>query len=73
MLLVPWVYQRCETERVPAARFADWARQIEIELIGMLIANARQQDGSDHSIIGSESRANLRHLPSSAYFAELGR
>lgn len=72
MLLVPWVYQQLEADRVPAARFPERARQLEIELIGALIANGSSEDESDRSIIGAASRASLQRLPSSVYWAGLG-
>lgn len=68
-LLVPWVFQVAEAQRVPAARARSAVRRLEIKLIASLLAAGAGQVG----IIGSQSGANLRRMPSAIYWSGLGR
>lgn len=65
-LLVPWVYQRLEEERVPSDRAEDRARQWEIALIGSLMSS-----GESEGVIGSSAGKSLKQLPSFTYWSGL--
>lgn len=67
MLMIPWIYQRLEMQKVPAAQFAVRARRDEIALIQPLM-NAREQ-----GVYGSSAGSSLKRLPSSVYWGGLGR
>lgn len=68
-LFVPWVFQVAEAQRVPAARARAAVRKLEVKLIASLLAGGTDQVG----IIGSQSGANLRRMPSAIYWSGLGR
>ena len=68
-LFVPWAFQVAEAQRVPAARARAAVRRLEVKLIASLIAAGADQVG----IIGSQSGANLRRMPSAIYWSGLGR
>jgi hypothetical protein len=68
-LFVPWVFQVAEARHVPAARARAAVRRLEVKLIGSLLAGGTDQIG----IIGSQSGANLRRMPSAIYWSGLGR
>lgn len=68
-LFVPWVFQVAEAQRVSSARARAAVRRLEVKLIGSLIAG-----GAGHvGIIGSQSGASLRRMPSAIYWSGLGR
>lgn len=64
MLLVPWVYQRLEEQRIPSSKIAGRSRELEIQLIKSLLVGDDQQPG----LIGSEAGQDLHRLPSSVYW-----
>ena len=66
LLIVPWVYQRLEDERVPSSRADEQARQWEIELIYSLL-----KGGAKEGVIGSEAKEKLKQLPSFVYWGVL--
>ncbi len=65
---IPWIYLDLERRRVPAARVAHAARQMEVSLIAALAA-------SDDSAgtIGIQAGPSLKRLPSAVYWAGLKR
>ncbi len=68
MFFIPWTYKKLEEERVPAKEIAQRDRDEEIALIDSL-ASSKDTSG----IIGIEARAMLKRLPSSIYWAGLGK
>jgi len=68
MLFVPWIYRALEERRVSPARFADEAKRAEISLIDPLLAN-----DDDSGVFGRLAGGGLKRLPSSIYWAGLGR
>jgi hypothetical protein len=67
-LLIPWVYRRLETERVPSAQAAAKARNWQTQLVHALErGGARGNEG----VIGWDARENLQRLPSAVYWAGL--
>lgn len=66
MLIIPWMYQRLEGERVPASQFDARARQDELALTQPLM-----ESGAD-GVFGRVARGGLKRLPSSVYWAGLG-
>lgn len=67
MLLVPWMYRDLERREVPAGTFAARARQAELAMVQPLL------DAEEEGVFGSLSRGGLKRLPSSVYWAGLGR
>lgn len=68
-LLVPWVYQSLDDDKVSSAQGADQARERELALIESLLRGSDQHDG----IIGRQSRHTTRQLPSAVYWGGLVR
>ena len=68
-LLVPWVYQRLDRERVAPKDGARRAREWELELIESLLRGSDEREG----IIGRNSRQRTKQLPSFIYWGGLGR
>lgn len=68
-LFVPWIYQALERRRTPPADIERFARRDELRLIQTLKNNCREPDG----IIGWRAQDQLARLPSSIYWAGLGR
>lgn len=66
-LIIPWVYQRLETRRVPSAEVAAKARSAELDLIEV-IGRSGDHDGQ----IGKRAKRRLKRLPSSVYWQGLG-
>lgn len=67
-LLIPWVYRRLETERVPSSQASGKARHWQTQLVYALERGGAQ--GSE-GIIGWDARQNLQRLPSTVYWAGL--
>lgn len=68
MLFVPWIYLKLENERVPRENFATRAENLERDLIQPLL------DSDDQSgVFGRTSGRGIKRLPSSVYWAGLGR
>ena len=67
-LLIPWMYQYFEQRRVESRKLDLRSRQFEIRLIDIL-ADSADSGGT----IGVESRKALQRMPSSLYWAGLGR
>lgn len=65
-LFVPWIYRDLERLRTSSDRIAHQARQREIDLI-----EALERGGESEGIIGTESGAGLKQLPSSIYWSGL--
>ena len=68
MLFVPWIYRRLENERVRENDFADRAEKLERELIPLLRASDDRR-----GVFGRTSGKGIKRLPSSVYWAGLGR
>jgi hypothetical protein len=68
-LIVPWIFQLAEAQRVSSARARATVRRLEETLIGSLLAGGSNQQG----IIGSQAGAHLRRMPSSIYWSGLAR
>lgn len=66
MLFVPWMYQKLEAQRAPAAEVAAKARKIELALIQTLLENE-----DNNGVIGRVARQKLKTLPSAVYWAGL--
>jgi hypothetical protein len=67
-LFVPWIYQELERRRTPPADIERLARRDEIRLIHAL-ENGDETEG----VIGSLAQDRLMRLPSSIYWAGLGK
>ncbi len=67
-LIVPWLYQTYEEQRLSGQNLTDRLLHDEIRLIGAL-QNAGENDG----VIGQRARQNLHRFPSSIYWIGLGR
>lgn len=67
LLFIPWIYCRLEREGVSSRDIAARARSAEIRLISALLAK-----GEKRGVIGERARANLKQLPSAAYWSGLG-
>lgn len=65
-LFIPWIYRRHEDRKIPSNEIAQRARQDETKLIESLIAG-----GESRGVIGIESRAALKRLPSTIYWQGL--
>lgn len=68
MLFVPWLYQSLEEKRIPAKNFARQADLLERKLLAHL-HTAEDSSGA----FGKHSGNNLKRLPSTVYWAGLGR
>ena len=68
LLFVPWIYQEHERRRTPPADIERLARRDEIRMIYAL-ERGNETDG----IIGTLAQDKLARLPSSVYWAGLGR
>ncbi len=69
-LLVPWAFLRLERERIPSARAAARARDLEVQQIRAVIKGG--EDGGDvQGAFGIESGVVLQRLPSVAYWGGL--
>jgi hypothetical protein len=66
-LIVPWIYQRLERQRVDSDKIADRARRAETELIDV-IDRSDDKEGN----IGTVARLALKRLPSNIYWQGLG-
>lgn len=66
MLFIPWIYLALEQRAVASDRIVDYARKREINLISSLMAGGETTD-----VIGNRSKARLKRLPSSIYWAGL--
>jgi Family of unknown function (DUF6361) len=67
-LFVPWIYQELERRRTPPADIERLARRDEIRLI-----HALENGGETDGIIGTLAQDRLARLPSSIYWAGLGK
>jgi hypothetical protein len=67
-LFIPWVYQELERRRTLPADIERLARRDEIRLI-----HALENGGETDGIIGTLARDRLARLPSSIYWAGLGK
>jgi Family of unknown function (DUF6361) len=67
-LFIPWVYQELERRRTPPADIERLARRDEIRLI-----HALESGGETDGIIGTLAQDRLARLPSSIYWAGLGK
>ncbi|MCK5036750.1 MAG: hypothetical protein KAS73_12725 [Candidatus Sabulitectum sp.] len=68
MLIVPWVYQHLEEQRVKSSSFSSRVSSLERSLIPVLLAGSMGEQG----IIGSVAGAAVKRLPSSIYWSGLG-
>ena len=68
MLFVPWIYQKLENEKVPEDSFAIQADKLERDLIQPLLGSPNQS-----GVFGRTSGRGIKRLPSSVYWAGLGR
>lgn len=66
-LFIPWIYRRLERLWVSSREVAARARADEIRLIRALLAGGEKQ-----GVIGERAGADLKLLPSSAYWSGLG-
>ena len=66
-LIVPWIYQRLEKQRVGSDKIADRARRAEIDLIAVI---DRSDDNEGN--VGTLARTALKRLPSNIYWQGLG-
>ena len=66
MLIIPWMYQRLEDERVSAREFSARARKDELALTRPLL------DAGAEGVFGRVAQGALKRLPSSVYWAGLG-
>jgi hypothetical protein len=66
-LFVPWTYLDLERRRIPSAKVAAQARRAEVKLIFSLL-----ESGEPDGVIGRESKAALKRLPSDIYWSGLG-
>jgi hypothetical protein len=68
-LLVPWVYRELDRRRVSARDGAQQARTWELQLIEALLDGSADKEG----IIGRNSRAATKQLPSFIYWGGIAR
>ncbi|MCD4709171.1 MAG: DUF6361 family protein [Candidatus Sabulitectum sp.] len=68
MLIVPWVYQYLEEQRVKSSSFASRVSSLERSLIPVLLTGSMGEQG----IIGSVAGTSVKRLPSSIYWSGLG-
>jgi hypothetical protein len=68
-LLVPWAYRRLDRERVSPRDGARRARELELATIEALLRGSEDKGG----VIGQNSRASTKQLPSFIYWGGLGR
>jgi hypothetical protein len=66
MLLIPWMYEGLEAQKVPASALAARARQAELSMIPPLL------EAGEEGVFGSQAGSSLKRLPSSVYWAGLG-
>ena len=66
-LFIPWIYRRLEREGVRSRDVQARARRYEVRLIDALDAG-----GESRGVIGERARAELKQLPSAAYWSGLG-
>ena len=66
-LIVAWVYQSLEEERISSREIAHRARELELDIGKYLLANG-ERDG----VFGALAGRKLKRLPSSVYWAGLG-
>ena len=66
-LFIPWIYRRLEQAGVSSRDVAARARHSEVRLINSLLAG-----GETRGVIGEQARAQLKQLPSAAYWSGLG-
>ena len=67
MLIVPWVFKKLETEKVPSSEAVAWARRFELQLIKPLT-----ESGDSQGTFGVGAGQELKRLPSDVYWAGLG-
>lgn len=67
-LFIPWIYRTLEREGASSRDVAARARRSEIRLIGALHAG-----GATRGVIGQRAGADLKQLPSEAYWSALRR
>ncbi|MGA3346015.1 MAG: DUF6361 family protein [Terracidiphilus sp.] len=68
MLFVPWIYQELEAGGCPSAGLAAQARKREVELV-----KALSESDDKVGVFGKRAGGDLRRLPSSVYWAGLGK
>ncbi len=66
LLFIPWIFQRLESERVPAAQFDRRARQGQADLVRALMAG-----GESEGVIGIAVREAILRPPSELYWTAL--
>lgn len=66
-LFVPWIYLELERRNTAAARVAEAARRLELDL-GATLSQAEDNEGA----LGKRAGKALKRLPSSVYWAGLG-
>jgi len=66
-VFLPWIFQRLEDQRVPAAEFAGRLRNDEARLIDCL-----RHLGPNNGVIGYTAGRDLKRMPSEAYWGGLG-
>lgn len=67
---IPWLFSQLEERRTSASNFPSAAKQLEIQLLDALLKNSPL---NEKGIIGSEAKSALKRMPSSVYWAALGR
>ena len=67
LLFIPWIYRRLERAGVSSRDVGARARHDEVRLIYALLAGGEKQ-----GVIGERARADLKLLPSAAYWSGLG-
>ncbi len=66
LLFVPWILTRLERKRVPSAKFDEWARWDQAQLVKSLVAG-----GESTGVIGITARASIQTPPSAIYWSAL--
>jgi hypothetical protein len=66
LLFVPWIFTRLERKRVPSAKFDEWARWDQAQLVKSLVAG-----GESTGVIGITARASIQTPPSAIYWSGL--
>ncbi len=66
-LLVAWIYQRLEKQRIGSGQIAERARRAETDLIKVI-----EQSGDSEGNIGTLAGTALKRLPSNIYWQGLG-
>lgn len=70
VFFIPWLYDQLDARATPAAQFGGAAREAENRLLAALLDSLPE---TAWGVIGREAGSSLKRMPSSVYWAALGR